>query len=238
MTRHLLDVDDLVPGRAGLRARPGHGRVPSPRPGRPGGRAGFPKAVGPDPQLVGGGRLPARGAPGDHPGRRGGHRHPGKRRRRSPDAGAVPRRHRRPGVRPRRPRAHGRGGRRARDQPFVRPLSPAPGHRRPADAAAHWGGKLAGHRVAWVGDGNNVARSLALACACPVSSWPWPRRPATASTMSPSTPSVAWGGTVMQALVARRGGGRGGRGVHRRLGLHGPGGRAGGAPWTPSRPTR
>ncbi|HYA45317.1 MAG TPA: ornithine carbamoyltransferase, partial [Acidimicrobiales bacterium] len=29
----------------------------------------------------------------------------------------------------------------------------------------HWGGKLAGHRVAWVGDGNNVARSLALGCA-------------------------------------------------------------------------
>ena len=30
---------------------------------------------------------------------------------------------------------------------------------------SHWGGKLAGRRVAWVGDGNNVARSLALACA-------------------------------------------------------------------------
>ena len=30
---------------------------------------------------------------------------------------------------------------------------------------SHWGGKLAGHRVAWVGDGNNVARSLVLACA-------------------------------------------------------------------------
>ncbi|MDA8300247.1 MAG: ornithine carbamoyltransferase [Actinomycetota bacterium] len=30
---------------------------------------------------------------------------------------------------------------------------------------AHWGGTLAGRRVAWVGDGNNVARSLALACA-------------------------------------------------------------------------
>jgi ornithine carbamoyltransferase len=31
--------------------------------------------------------------------------------------------------------------------------------------SAHWGGTLAGRRVAWVGDGNNVARSLALACA-------------------------------------------------------------------------
>jgi ornithine carbamoyltransferase len=30
---------------------------------------------------------------------------------------------------------------------------------------SHWGGKLAGRTVAWVGDGNNVARSLALACA-------------------------------------------------------------------------
>ncbi len=30
---------------------------------------------------------------------------------------------------------------------------------------AHWGGRLEGHRVAWVGDGNNVARSFALACA-------------------------------------------------------------------------
>jgi ornithine carbamoyltransferase len=29
----------------------------------------------------------------------------------------------------------------------------------------HFGGALAGRRVAWVGDGNNVARSLALACA-------------------------------------------------------------------------
>jgi ornithine carbamoyltransferase len=31
--------------------------------------------------------------------------------------------------------------------------------------ADHWGGELKGRRVAWVGDGNNVARSLALACA-------------------------------------------------------------------------
>jgi len=30
---------------------------------------------------------------------------------------------------------------------------------------SHWGGHLEGHRLAWVGDGNNVARSLALACA-------------------------------------------------------------------------
>ncbi len=30
---------------------------------------------------------------------------------------------------------------------------------------AHWGGALAGRRVAWVGDGNNVARSFVLACA-------------------------------------------------------------------------
>lgn len=29
----------------------------------------------------------------------------------------------------------------------------------------HWGGKFVGRRVAWVGDANNVARSLALACA-------------------------------------------------------------------------
>jgi len=30
---------------------------------------------------------------------------------------------------------------------------------------AYWGGRLEGRRVAWVGDGNNVARSLVLACA-------------------------------------------------------------------------
>ena len=29
----------------------------------------------------------------------------------------------------------------------------------------HWGGELSGHRLAWVGDTNNVARSLVLACA-------------------------------------------------------------------------
>ncbi len=30
---------------------------------------------------------------------------------------------------------------------------------------SHWGGNLAGRRVAWVGDANNVARSFVLACA-------------------------------------------------------------------------
>jgi ornithine carbamoyltransferase len=30
---------------------------------------------------------------------------------------------------------------------------------------SQWGGYLAGHRLAWVGDANNVARSLVLACA-------------------------------------------------------------------------
>ncbi len=30
---------------------------------------------------------------------------------------------------------------------------------------AHWGGSLAGRRLAWVGDGNNVARSLVIGCA-------------------------------------------------------------------------
>ncbi len=30
---------------------------------------------------------------------------------------------------------------------------------------SHWGGNLAGRRLAWVGDANNVARSLVLACA-------------------------------------------------------------------------
>jgi ornithine carbamoyltransferase len=30
---------------------------------------------------------------------------------------------------------------------------------------AHWGGTLGGRRVAWVGDGNNVARSFVIACA-------------------------------------------------------------------------
>jgi len=29
---------------------------------------------------------------------------------------------------------------------------------------AHWGGRLEGHRIAWIGDGNNVARSLVIAC--------------------------------------------------------------------------
>ena len=103
---------------------------------------------------------------------------------------------------------------------------------------AHWGGHLAGHRVAWVGDGNNVARSFALACALTgvelalaIAARPWPGRSHPRRRGGP-------GAARSPRRSARRGGGRRGRGVHRRLGLHGPGGRAGGARGTPSRPTK
>jgi ornithine carbamoyltransferase len=63
----------------------------------------------------------------------------------------------------------------------------------------HWGGKLEGHRVAWVGDGNNVARSLVLACALAgvevaLASPPGHRLDAEALNAA-----VALGGTVAQA---------------------------------------
>ena len=66
---------------------------------------------------------------------------------------------------------------------------------------AHWGGELAGHRVAWVGDGNNVARSLTLACAMAG------RRCRTGQsgrarvwTTSPWTPPSPWAGRCVEAF--------------------------------------
>ena len=95
----------------------------------------------------------------------------------------------------------------------------------------HWGGTLAGAALAWVGDGNNVARSLALACAMAgvdvaMASPPGHRprrgdrrrrRGSRAATWSrPRRPSEAVDG--------------GRRRLHRRLGLDGPGGGSRGAP--------
>ena len=94
---------------------------------------------------------------------------------------------------------------------------------------AHWGGRLEGHRVAWVGDGNNVARSFALACAMTGVEVALATPPGHGLDDATLDAVVALGGTVSGGAVARRGG-RGGRGgVHRRLGVHGPRGGVPGA---------
>ena len=66
------------------------------------------------------------------------------------------------GVRARDARAHGRGRRRAGRQPAVRRRAPVPGARRPAHDARAASARSKAARVAYVGDGNNVAASLAL----------------------------------------------------------------------------
>ena len=90
--------------------------------------------------------------------------------------------------------------------------------------------------LAYVGDGNNVARAPRLGCAHDGRRG----RPrvsaarATPSTSRPSTAVAALGGTDHPVVDARRGRARGGRRVHRRVGLDGPGGRDGGPASRPS----
>ncbi len=89
----------------------------------------------------------------------------------------------------------------------------------------HWGG-LEGRTLAWVGDGNNVARSLTLACglagidirlACP------PGHQLDPVAVDGARAARGDG----HPHHRRQGGGLRGRGgVHRRMGVHGPRGRA------------
>ena len=166
MTRHFLDIDDLTPSELTAVLDLGRATSTRPCPGRPGRGACLPEAVGPDPQLDRDGGVPARRSPAHHPRRRGGHRRARERRGRGPDPGSVPLRHRRPGLRPRGPRARMAG---VVDVPVVNLLSDRAHPFRPsADLLTLrplWGGYLAGRRLAWIGDANNVARSLVLACA-------------------------------------------------------------------------
>ena len=124
---------------------------------------GLREAVGPHPQLHGDGGGAAGRPPGHHPGRRGRPRRPRERRGRHPHAGLLPRRHRGPGLRARQGRAHGRGRRRCRSST----CSPTPATRcRPWPTCSPSARSSAPSTVAavtYVGDGNNVCRSLALA---------------------------------------------------------------------------
>ncbi len=95
---------------------------------------------------------------------------------------------------------------------------------------SQWGGYLAGHRLAWVGDANNVARSLALACAMAGVDVTMASPPSHRLDQSTVDAVSALGGNLVQTSSARRGGEGSRRGVHRRLGLDGPGTGGCGAP--------
>ena len=103
------------------------------------------------------------------------------RRGRRPHAGRLLHGDRGPRVRPRDLSSHGGGRRRPDRQPPVRPSASVPGAGRPPDPAR--APRCArGRRVAYVGDGNNVAASLAFGAALCGSSSPSRPRRGTSST--------------------------------------------------------
>ena len=132
-------------------------------------------------------------------------------------------------------RAAGRGRLRARHQRPHRPPPPLPGAGRPADAARAAGRRWQGRRLAWVGDGcNNVCHSLISAAGA------LGMRVTVASPLGfePDAEVVAAAGDVAlieDPVEAVRGSGRG---RHRRVDEHGPGGRARAADRDPRPATR
>ena len=226
--RHFLEVDDLT-GPTGGGAGPGRARPARPGPGRAGAWRSSSRSRPTGPATPPRWPSSASAATRQHPGRGDRPRCTREVEDVDPGPGPLPPRRRGPGVRSRRPGSHGRGRRGSDRQPAVRSGPSLPGPGRPAHPAPALG-QLAGHTVAWVGDGNNVARSLTLACglagidirlACPAG-----------HQLDP----VAVDGARARGVDghrhhrpgARRSTGR--RGLHRRVGVDGPGGRAAPAP--------
>ena len=190
-------------------------------------RALLREAVAAHPPLERDRGRPARRPPAHLPQGRDRRRRPRAHRRHRPGPLRLPRRPRRPGVRPPHPRAAGAGRRPSRSSTCCRDT----GH--PCQALAdlltmrqEWGA-LEGRTVAWIGDFNNVARSLALGAArtgmAPAHRQPARLRPDRGRHRPPPR------GRARRAAGRHRPPRRGGRGrrrrPHRRVGVDGPGGR-------------
>ena len=232
MARDLLDITDLSRGRDrdDPRSRP----TPVEQFGSPARRTGcrvdLREAVEPHPSLDGDRGRATRRPPGVHAGRGSRLRRARAGRGRRTDPRGVPRLDRGEGV-----RALGR--RAPRRLPSTSPSSTccrtAPTRCRPWPTSLTMQqllGDLAGRTVAWVGDYNNVARSLGEVCAllgmhlrfaCP------PGYDAADAELERL--ALLGAASVAQSDAGRRGGRRSRRGAHRHLGVDGAGGRQAGA---------
>ena len=199
------------------------------------------EAVGPHPQLDRDGRRAARRPPGHDPRRGGRARRPRDGRGRRPHAGRLPRGRSRPGCSTTPcssawPRSS-----------TCRSSTCCPTDAHPCQALADLltmrqalRRRSRAARVAYVGDGNNVARSLALArprssgwrCGSPSPAGLRARRRRRRPGRATSAAAVELVDDPYEAVDGRR------RGLHRRVDVDGPGGRGDGAPAARSRASR
>ena len=185
--RHFLEVDDLRPGRALDRARPGRAARPAAGAGRPGRGPHLREALQPDPQRHrdGGGR-PGR-PPGNHPGRGDRPRRAGAGRRRHPGAGPVPPRSSEPGCSITACSKPWRRSTRCRSSTCC-PTGPIPARRWPTCSPCDSAG-AARRATPWPGSATATTWPAASPSPAPWPGWTsaWPARRATSSTRWPST---------------------------------------------------